>query len=175
MEHPRTAVEPGPLDRLNGLEAADAIAALRACCAAGSWLRGMVAARPFTSLAHLTTASDRLVEALDESGLDEALAAHARIGERRDGGAREDSWSRAEQAGALAADAGLAARLAEGNRAYEQRFGRVFLICAVGRSAQEMYDAQRSRLGHDEDTERAVVLHELAAIVRLRLTRLMSG
>ncbi len=171
----RTAVEHGSLDWLNGLDEVDAVTDLRACCAAGSWLQGMVRARPFTSHDHLTATSDRLVDALDEEGLAEALAAHARIGERRAGHSREASWSRVEQAKALTADSDLQALLEEGNRAYERRFGRLFLIRAAGRSAQEMYDAQQSRLDNDQDAERAVVLHELADIVRLRLAGLVSS
>ena len=116
-----------------------------------------------------------MVSDLDEEGLGEALAAHARIGKSRRGESREDSWSRAEQAGALGAAADLRELLEQGNRAYEERFGHVFLIRAAGRSAQEMYDAQRSRLGNDEVTERAVVLHELAEIVRLRLEGLVGA
>jgi 2-oxo-4-hydroxy-4-carboxy-5-ureidoimidazoline decarboxylase len=62
-----------------------------------------------------------------------------------------------------------------GNRAYEERFGRVFLIRASGRTAEQMYDELQARLGHDDETERVVVLHELADIVRLRLTKLVDG
>lgn len=174
MQH-RTTVEPGSLEWLNGLDEADAGRELRACCAAGSWLQGMVHGRPFTSPQHLTETSDRLVGALDDEGLAEALAAHARIGERRSGGSREDTLSRTEQAAALTADADLLAVLEQGNREYERRFGHVFLIRAAGRSAQEMYDAQRSRLANDADTERGVVLRELADIVRLRLTGLVNA
>jgi len=168
-------LERGSLDWLNGLDEDDAATELRVCCAAGSWVQGMVAARPFTSPEHLGQTSDGLVAALDDQGLAEALAAHARIGERRSGESREDSWSRAEQAGALGAAADLRDLLEQGNRDYEERFGHVFLIRAAGRSAQEMYDAQRSRLGNDEDTERTVVLHELAEVVRLRLEGLVGG
>lgn len=168
------AVEHGSLDWLNSLDDADAAAELRACCAAGSWVRGMVDARPFPAQSALTETSDRLVAGLDDRGLDDALAAHARIGEHRTGSSREDTWSRAEQAAALTADARLQRLLLEGNLAYERRFGRAFLIRAAGRSAQEMYAAQQSRLGNDEHTERTVVLQELAALVRLRLEGLVS-
>lgn len=173
--HPPRTLERGSLDWLNGLDEDDCAMELRACCAAGSWVRGMVAARPFSSPDDVWETSDGLVSALDDEGLGEALAAHARIGERRSGESREDSWSRAEQAGALGAVADLRELLEQGNRAYEERFGHVFLIRAAGRSAQEMYDAQRSRLGNDEVTERSVVLHELAEIVRLRLEGLVGA
>lgn len=169
MPQPSHTTTGDALDRLNGLPADEAAAELRTCCSAGSWLRGMVAARPFTTRDDLLATSDRLVAALDDHGLAEALRAHARIGERREGASREASLSRSEQARVLAADADLRRRLLEGNRVYEQRFGHVFLIRAAGRSAREMYDAQQARLAHDPDTERDVVLRELAAIVRLRL------
>jgi 2-oxo-4-hydroxy-4-carboxy-5-ureidoimidazoline decarboxylase len=64
--------------------------------------------------------------------------------------------------------------LADGNAAYEQRFGHVFLICASGLSGQDMVDQLRARLGHDPDTERAVVRAELRKITQLRLTKLLG-
>jgi 2-oxo-4-hydroxy-4-carboxy-5-ureidoimidazoline decarboxylase len=111
---------------------------------------------------------------MDQTALDQALAAHARIGERRSGTTREDNWSRTEQAAALAAESDIATRLADGNRDYEKRFGHVFLIRAAGRTAEEMYAALQSRLSNDAETERAVVRRELAEIVRLRLTKLVT-
>lgn len=175
MPHPGEATTCEALDRLNALTDTEAAAELRSCCSASSWLRGMVDARPFTSRDQLLASSDRLVAALDDDGLAEALQAHARIGERREGTSREASLSRSEQAQALSADAELRQRLLEGNQEYERRFGQVFLIRAAGRTAQEMYDAQQARLAHDPSTERQVVLGELAAIVRLRLEGLVAG
>ena len=147
---------------------------LRACCAADTWLRAMSAARPFPSAEAALALSDEIVRGLDAAGLDQALAAHARIGERRSGSSTEDHWSRSEQAGALAVDTGVQTRLAEANRRYEQRFGRVFLIRAAGRSAEEMLAALEQRLGHDDATELDVVRRELADIVRLRLTKVVG-
>jgi 2-oxo-4-hydroxy-4-carboxy-5-ureidoimidazoline decarboxylase len=112
-----------------------------------------------------------VVLAFDEPSLDQALAAHARIGEHRLGSTTEDRWSRTEQAGALSADDQLQQRIAEGNRRYEEKFGRVFLIRAAGRTAEEMADAVEDRLGNDPQTEADVVRRELAEIVRLRLER----
>ncbi|RYU09450.1 2-oxo-4-hydroxy-4-carboxy-5-ureidoimidazoline decarboxylase [Nocardioides iriomotensis] len=147
---------------------------LRACCAADTWLRTMTSARPFPSVDAALALSDEVVLGLDAAGVDEALAAHARIGERRSGSSTEDRWSRTEQAGALAVDTDVQTRLAEANRRYEQRFGRVFLIRAAGRSAQEMLAALEERLHHDDDTELDVVRRELADIVRLRLEKVVS-
>jgi 2-oxo-4-hydroxy-4-carboxy-5-ureidoimidazoline decarboxylase len=167
MQTPGAAVR----DRLAGLTDAE----LRACCAADAWVASVSSARPCPALAALLAASDAAVLALDDAGLEQALAVHPRIGERAAGETREDAWSRTEQTGALSADAGATIRLAHGNRAYEQRFGRVFLIRASGRTAEQMYDELQTRLGHDDETERVVVLHELADIVRLRLTKLVDG
>jgi 2-oxo-4-hydroxy-4-carboxy-5-ureidoimidazoline decarboxylase len=135
----------------------------------------MAVARPFPSAKAALDLSDEIVIGLDDSALDQALDAHARIGERRLGSTTEDHWSRNEQAGALAVDTGVRERLADGNRRYEDRFGRVFLIRATGRSAEEMLAALDERLGHDEATERDVVRRELAEIVRLRLLKVVNG
>ncbi|MDP3893302.1 2-oxo-4-hydroxy-4-carboxy-5-ureidoimidazoline decarboxylase, partial [Nocardioides sp.] len=105
--------------------------------------------------------------------IDRALAAHPRIGERAAGSGTEAAWSRGEQA-AVSRDSETDRQLAEGNRAYEERFGRVFLICASGLSAEEILAALRTRLGHDEATEQAVVADELRKIALLRLGKVMA-
>jgi 2-oxo-4-hydroxy-4-carboxy-5-ureidoimidazoline decarboxylase len=148
---------------------------LRACCAADAWLTRIHAGRPFSSTKALLDLSDETVLTLDDAALDQALGAHAKIGERRLGSTTEDRWSRTEQAGALGAEADLADRLAEGNRRYEERFGHVFLIRAAGRSASEMLAALEQRLANDPRTERDVVRRELAEIVRLRLLRCLDA
>ena len=147
---------------------------LRDCCAADVWLSRMSTARPFPSAEDALVLSDEIVHGLDDSALDQALAVHARIGERRLGSTTEDRWSRSEQAGALAAGTDVQERLDKGNRRYEERFGHVFLIRAAGRSAEEMLAALEQRLGHDDDTERDVVRRELADIVRLRLLKVVG-
>jgi 2-oxo-4-hydroxy-4-carboxy-5-ureidoimidazoline decarboxylase len=106
---------------------------------------------------------------LSDADLDEAMAGHPRIGDRNAGGA-----SRREQSGVAGADPELLTALADANRAYEERFGHVYLVCATGRSAQELLDILRARLGNDPATERAVALAELAAINRLRIARLFA-
>ena len=148
---------------------------LRACCSAGAWLARIQAARPVPSAKALLDLSDDVVLSLDDNALDQALAAHARIGERRLGSTTEDRWSRTEQAGALDAGSSTTERLAAGNRAYEERFGHVFLIRAAGRTGEEMLAALDERLRHDPQTERHVVRRELAEIVRLRLLRCLES
>ena len=123
----------------------------------------------------LTAASDGVLATLDWPDIEQALAAHPRIGARLpDQDApldREAAWSRQEQSGTQDADLDIRAALRAGNAAYEERFGYVFLICATGMSAASMLAALQARLGHDPASERGVVRDELTKIVRLRLAR----
>jgi allantoicase len=160
---------------LNSLPAAQARELLSTCCASRAWVERMAADRPYAGLDALLEAGDGAVRELDRDGLGEALAAHPRIGQRAAGSSTEAVWSRAEQASVGDADAEVRAALEEGNRAYEERFGQVFLISASGRSAEEMLAALRERLGNDPDTERGVVAEELRQITRLRLERLLRS
>lgn len=154
------------LDEWNALDAAAAERQLREVCAAPRWAREVAASRPHPDVAALQAAAEA---ALTDADLDEAMAGHPRIGDRAAAGA-----SRREQSGVAGADADVLAALADGNRAYEERFGHVYLVCATGRSARELLDILRSRLGNDPATERSVALAELAAINRLRIARLIS-
>ncbi|NUS08957.1 MAG: 2-oxo-4-hydroxy-4-carboxy-5-ureidoimidazoline decarboxylase, partial [Nonomuraea sp.] len=119
----------------------------------------------------LADAAEAAVRALEWPDVLEALSAHPRIGERAAGEGRESRWSRQEQSGV---PDDLRAALAAGNRAYEQRFGHVYLVCATGLSGSELLARLRARLGNDEETERGVVRDELAKITRLRLGKLME-
>jgi 2-oxo-4-hydroxy-4-carboxy-5-ureidoimidazoline decarboxylase len=150
---------------------ADAAALLRPSCASRSWADALVAARPHGTLDALLAASDAAVANLDWSDIEQALAAHPRIGERTSGEDRESRWSRQEQSAASDADATAAEQLRQGNVEYERHFGHVFLICATGRTVPEMLAALRDRLGNDVTTEREVVRRELRDIVRLRLAK----
>jgi 2-oxo-4-hydroxy-4-carboxy-5-ureidoimidazoline decarboxylase len=150
---------------------ADAAAELYACCASKRWIAAVLAGRPYRTRTALVATSDRVIAQLDWPDVDEALAAHPRIGERVAGNGREAAWSREEQSAARLADVATDAALREGNVAYEQRFGHVFLICATGLSASELLDALRARLTNPVEVERDVVRGELAKIVRLRLAK----
>jgi 2-oxo-4-hydroxy-4-carboxy-5-ureidoimidazoline decarboxylase len=145
--------------------------ALRECCAAGSWVDRIVAGRPYPDEAALLSASDAATAELDDAGLEQALAGHPRIGERVAAGHGE--WSRQEQSGVAHAGADVRAELVDANAVYEQKFGHVYLVCATGKSAEEMLAICRSRLTNDADTELGVVRTELASINRLRLGKLL--
>jgi 2-oxo-4-hydroxy-4-carboxy-5-ureidoimidazoline decarboxylase len=156
------------------LSPADAAAVLAPCCASRQWAAAVIAGRPYGTLARLTAASGAAIAALDWAGISEALSAHPRIG---DAGAaapgQEAAWSAREQSAAMAAGDSDRDRLAAGNAAYERRFGHVFLICATGKTAAQILAAQARRMGNDPAAEREVTRAELAAIVALRLARVL--
>jgi 2-oxo-4-hydroxy-4-carboxy-5-ureidoimidazoline decarboxylase len=141
-----------------------------ACCASGSFAKMIADGRPYPDPATLQDAVNAAFEALSWDDIVESMDAHPRIGDRVSGG----GWLAAEQSGAASADDAVRQALADGNLAYEQRFGHVFLICASGLSGQDMLDQLRVRLGHDPEAERAVVREELLKITRLRLTKLLG-
>ena len=148
------------------LPVAEAERELRAVCAAPRWAREMAAGAPYGTVEALQAAAEA---ALTDADLDEAMAGHPRIGDRAAGGA-----SRREQRGVAYADAAVLTALADGNRAYEERFGHVYLVCATGRSAEDLLATLRNRLGNDAETERKVALRELAAINRIRIERMVG-
>jgi 2-oxo-4-hydroxy-4-carboxy-5-ureidoimidazoline decarboxylase len=155
-----------PADRLRPM--------LAACCDVPRWVDGLLAKRPYGDLAALTAVADQSLRELDDDEVDRALQAHPRIGDRPQGAGTEAAWSRREQSG-VGEDPDVRAALAEGNREYEQRFGRVFLICATGLSAEEMLTNLRGRLTHDDATEVAVVREELRKIALLRLAKVVEA
>ncbi|MGI5340772.1 2-oxo-4-hydroxy-4-carboxy-5-ureidoimidazoline decarboxylase [Streptomyces sp. CA-181903] len=156
------------LTRFNAADDSAAKAALSEVCASTAWVAEVLRGRPYPDVRALLAASDAAVGRLDAAGLDEALAGHPPIGRPTPG----DAVSAGEQRGMAGAPPALAAEVHELNRAYRERFGHVFLVCASGLTAEELRDALRSRLGNPPERERDVVRAELGRINRLRLTRL---
>lgn len=143
---------------------------LLACCDVPAWADAVLAGRPYADLDSLLTVADSAARTFTAEDVDRALAAHPRIGERADGSSVDAKWSRGEQSG-VSQDLATAAALMAGNQAYEQRFGRVFLICATGLSAEQILAALQARLGNDDETEAATVAEELRKIAILRLRK----
>ena len=156
----------------NDLPEAEAAGELLAVCHSRRWAERVAAGRPYADVAALQKAADEVWTGLDEADWLEAFAAHPRIGER--GGASAD-WSKQEQAGVGDAQDEVRQALAQGNAAYEERFGYVFLISAAGRSAAEILANLRARLDNDPSTELRVAAEEHRTITRLRIQRLMRG
>jgi len=162
------------LDDFNADPAEQAAEALRACNAAPSFPGRVLAGRPFPDADALVARAEEVARALPWDEVSAALAAHPRIGERVEGSSAEAQASRREQSAMGGADGEVRAALLEGNRAYEERFDRVFLIRAAGRSPAEMLAELRRRLGNDEAAERAEVTEQLAQITGLRVRGLVS-
>jgi 2-oxo-4-hydroxy-4-carboxy-5-ureidoimidazoline decarboxylase len=140
---------------------------LLACLSVPRWADDVLAGQPYADRLALLARADEAARSLSDSELDQALAAHPRIGER--GGAQMSDQSQREQAGVDSSQGDTATRLAAGNAAYEQRFGRVFLIRAAGRGAEEILAELDRRLGNDDETERAETVDNLRQIALLRL------
>lgn len=160
------------LDQFNTAAAEQLRPELLACCDVPAWADAVLEARPYDDLDALTATADKAARGFDAADVDRALAQHPRIGERAAGQDTGSRWSRQEQAGV---DADAQEALLEGNRAYEDRFDRVFLICATGLSAEEILTNLRSRLDNDDATEAAVVADELRKIALLRLRKLVDA
>jgi 2-oxo-4-hydroxy-4-carboxy-5-ureidoimidazoline decarboxylase len=141
-----------------------------ACCASGTFAKAIAGGRPYRDPAALQHTVDAEFAALSWDDIVESMNAHPRIGART----ATAGWSAAEQSGATAASDEVRRDLAEGNVAYEERFGHVFLICASGLSGPEMLNQLRARLKNDHDAERAVVRAELRKITKLRMAKLLA-
>ena len=154
------------LASFNAASAADAEAAMLSCCGSRAFASAVATGRPYASVDALEAAISSAFASLAWDDVLEAMAEHPRIGDRVTG------TSAAEQSGVT--DASRAA-LVDGNVAYEERFGHVFLICASGLSGEQMLAALRERLSHDPGTERAVAAGELLKITVLRARKLASS
>ena len=161
----------------DALPEADARELLTSCCGARAWVDGMLERRPFGSLERVLAAADDVWWALAPSDWLEAFRHHPRIGERAAAaaqGERARGWSGEEQRATSEAREDVRTALAAGNREYERRFGHIYLVCATGKSADEMLKILQRRLTNDSDTELRGAAAEQAKITRLRLLKLLG-
>jgi len=165
---PNSSPQAATLAAFNAAPPGSAERDILACCHSATFARAITSGRPYREAAALQDAVDAAFATLSWDDIVESMNAHPRIGDRTDGA------SAAEQSGAAAASDQVRQALADGNVAYEERFGHVFLICASGLSGQEMLNQLRARLKNNQDSERAVVRAELLKITRLRMTKLLS-
>ena len=157
----------------NTLPEAEARFLLQSCLAVPRWVDGMLASRPFSSRSDLLTEAGAWAATLTEAEVAAALARHPRIGQRA-GADHDVEFSVAEQSGVDPDDTAVASALEVGNAVYEQRFGRVFLIRAAGRSAEEILAAQQRRLNNTPQAELAEVVSQLTEIAVLRLQQIVD-
>lgn len=159
-----SSASPG-LARLNTADAATAAGLLHDVCASRSWGEAVLAGRPYADLDALLTANEAAMAVLTPEDLGEAMSGHPPIGRPEPG----DPTSAREQSGVQES---LRGELLELNLGYQDAHGHVFLICATGRTGDQMLAALRQRIGNDADTEREIVRAELEKINRIRLARL---
>jgi OHCU decarboxylase len=165
------------LSRLNSLPLAEARAEFLKCCGSTRWAEEVAARRPYASADGLEETAERVWWELSSADWLEAFRAHPKIGERKAAAAVSEQargWSEREQAGAAGARADTRQALAEGNRAYEERFGFIFIVCATGKTADEMLALLEARLGNERATELRVAAEEQSKITRLRLRKLLE-
>lgn len=168
----------GDCAALDDLPEAEARAALLKCCGSSRWALRMLAERPFRDRERLFEAASRIWNELSPADWDEAFSHHPRIGEPgriAAAAASTATWASSEQAGATRSSDEVRAAIAEGNREYEARFGRIYLVCATGKSGEELLAILRSRLGNDPETELRVAAGEQEKITRIRLEKLLSS
>ena len=161
------------LDAFNSAPEKDATTALLSCCASHRWSLALVAARPFSSEEALFLAADQVWAPMQEADWMEAFRAHPRIGERKpaEASAQSKAWSSGEQAQVHAAQAAILGEFAEGNRAYEQQFGFTYIVCATGKSAEEMLSILKRRLASDRAAELREAAEQQRQITQIRLRK----
>jgi 2-oxo-4-hydroxy-4-carboxy-5-ureidoimidazoline decarboxylase len=161
------------LARWNRLPKEEAASEVLECCGSAAWARELAACRPFDDEPSVVRTSDEIWNRLQAQDWMEAFSKHPRIGERKvpQATAQSAAWSAEEQKNVSIAGDAMQLALAEANREYERRFGRVFIVCATGKSAGEMLDILRRRLHNDDASELREAAEEQRKITNLRLRK----
>ena len=163
------------LAEFNALPIATAHAKLMDCCGCERWAAIVSAERPFADANALFEAADHHWRSLERTGWLEAFSHHPQIGEKAASGSESHRrWTAGEQAGARDAAADVKTRLAEGNRSYFNKFGYIYIVCATGKSAEEMLALLEERLHNDPARELPIAAEQQRQITRLRMQKLIA-
>ncbi|MEK6398807.1 MAG: 2-oxo-4-hydroxy-4-carboxy-5-ureidoimidazoline decarboxylase [Terriglobus sp.] len=166
------------LDQWNAMDAEQAAAAILPCCGSRAWANGVVSRRPLNTLPELLAASDSSWWTLGESDWQEAFDRHPRIGERHPQAqttATSLNWSASEQSTAQLSDEAARAMLAEGNRAYEAKFGRIFIVCATGKSSRDILTILERRMHNTAEAELHEAAEQQREITHIRLQKWLAA
>jgi 2-oxo-4-hydroxy-4-carboxy-5-ureidoimidazoline decarboxylase len=166
------------LARWNFLSIAAAVDEILPCCGSRAWADGMVGRRPLPDEVALLAASDDTWRSLAESDWLEAFRSHPRIGESHSPKAasqRSAAWSAQEQQNVAGADDSVKLALGDGNREYERRFSRIFIVCATGKSPAEILKILQRRMKNDESTELQEAAEQQRQITQIRLKKWLQG
>jgi len=166
------------LARWNALSQEEAAGEILPCCGSNAWATAMASKRPIQDESVLLESSDAIWRSLAEADWLDAFRNHPRIGEshaEKTVAAQSSSWSEQEQRQAATAEEAVKTALKWGNREYEQKFGRIFIVCATGKSGGEILEILRRRLHNDEATELQQAAEEQRQIMHLRLKKWIAG
>jgi 2-oxo-4-hydroxy-4-carboxy-5-ureidoimidazoline decarboxylase len=165
------------LTRWNGLDAEPAAREVLPCCGSQGWAEALTARRPFASAAELLVESDAVWARLGADDWQEAFDSHPRIGQTHARAATAESlaWSSEEQRAAMTPDETAKLALAEGNRSYEEKFGRIFIVCALGKSSAEILALLNTRMSHDAAAEMLEAAEQQRQITQIRLRRWLGA
>jgi 2-oxo-4-hydroxy-4-carboxy-5-ureidoimidazoline decarboxylase len=166
------------LARWNSLNPESATQAILSCCGSRAWATALTAKRPIMNEAELIAASNAIWLSLPEPAWQEAFDSHPRIGQKHaQTHATEESlrWSAQEQRTTLSEDTSAKLILEEANRRYEQRFSRIFIVCASGKSTSEILNILEARMNNDPQTELLEAVEQQRQITQLRLHRWLES
>jgi OHCU decarboxylase len=165
------------LETLNGLPLSEALDELLKCCGSREWATRLAGERSFTSLEELQDKSESIWWSLTSDDWLEAFRSHPKIGERKAAitvAAEAQKWSEQEQASVGGSAGETLELLAELNQRYEAKFGYIFIVCASGKSAEEMLLLLRERLQNNQEDEIRIAASEQAKITALRIDKLIK-
>lgn len=163
---------------LNSLPHDEAVNALLQCCGSRRWAERMAEMRPYPSLETALASANDVWWSLQKDDWLEAFRSHPKIGEKKAAdpvSEKSNQWSGEEQAAVSNAARETVGALATLNRAYEQKFGFIFIICATGKTSEEMLATLRKRIENDATTELPIAAAEQSKITELRLKKLVSS
>jgi 2-oxo-4-hydroxy-4-carboxy-5-ureidoimidazoline decarboxylase len=165
------------LARWHALPSEQAAAEILSCCGSHAWAAKLAALRPFADQQDLFAAADECWQNLPQEDWLEAFRSHPRIGEQHAQNkttAASAAWSRSEQSQMNEADAAILLRMRAGHREYEERFGRIFIVCASGKQPAEMLSLLESRLRNDPAQELLESAAQQQQIMQLRLRKWLA-
>jgi OHCU decarboxylase len=160
----------------NSLPPADAESLLMDCCGSTRWAAGVAARRPYANAEALRKAADSIWWKLDRADWLEAFGHHPQIGEKPANGSESSrQWASGEQSGVRTAGEDVKVRLARANRAYFEKFGYIYIVCATGKTAEGMLAILNQRLQNDLPSELSIAAEQQRLITRIRLEKLLEG
>jgi len=166
------------LEKLNNAPHEIAEARFLDCCGSQAWARKMTEMRPFADSTALVKQANQIWQNLEPENWLEAFDAHPKIGARQAAPkqqAQSADWSHGEQSGTRTAADSVLDALAEANRLYEEKFGYIFIVCATGKSAEEMLEICCKRVYNTADIELCIAAEEQRKITEIRLKKLLEA